>query len=79
MALGFLKNELDNIESNPVLLTQSPPKSWLSEMISQWIQWNPGDARGSKDSASLKSLKEALLAINLARLACEFDSQDLAI
>ena len=79
MALGFLKNELDNIESNPVLLTQSPPKSWLSEMISQWIQWSPGDARGSKDSASLKSLKEALLAISLARLACEFDSQDLTI
>ena len=79
MALGFLKNELDSIESNPLLLTQSPPKSWLSEMINQWIQWGPGDARGSKDSASLKSLKEALLSINLARLACEFDSKDLAI
>ena len=72
MALGFLEGELDNIQSNPMLLTQTPPKSWLSEMLSQWLQWGPGDARGSKDYASIESLKEALLNLNLAQLAREF-------
>ena len=73
MALGFLEGELDNIQSNPVLLTQTPPKSWLSEMLSQWLQWGPGDARGSEDYASIDSLKKALLNLNLAQLAREFD------
>ena len=77
MALGFRPNELDIIQAKPMLLAQAPT-SWLSEMLSQWLQWTPGDGRESKDHASVKSLKEALLKENLGRLAEEFNCEDLA-
>ena len=79
MALGFREGELTNIESNPVLQTQTPPKSWLRKMLSQWLQWSPGDGRGSKGYATIKSLKEALSEANLGRLAEEFNCEDLAM
>ena len=40
--LGFLEGELDIIQSNAILLAQSPI-SYLREMLSQWLQWAPGD------------------------------------
>ena len=76
MALGFQSYELDTIQAKPMLLARAP-KSWLSEMLSQWLQWSPGDRRESKDYASVKSLKEALLEVNLGRLAEEFNHEDL--
>ena len=41
-ALGFLEGELDAIQSNHMLLAQSP-MSFLRKMLSQWLQWAPGD------------------------------------
>ena len=63
---------MDNIQSNPMLLTQSAPKSYLREMLSQWLQWTPGDGRGSTGYASKKSLRAALLKANLGQLAQQF-------
>ena len=70
--LGFKQEEMDNIQSNPMLLTQSPPQSWLSEMLSQWLQWAPGDGRGSTGFATRESLHAALLKANLGQLAQQF-------
>ena len=63
---------MNNIQSNLVLLTQSPPKSFLNEMLSQWLQWAPGDGRGSTDFATRESLRAALLRANLGQLAQQF-------
>ena len=63
---------MDIIQSNPMLLTQSPPKSYLSEMLSQWLQWAPGDGRGSTGFATRESLRAALLRANLGQLAQQF-------
>ena len=71
-AMGFLEGELDNIQSNPLLLTQSPPKSWLREMLSEWLQWAPGDGRGSTGFATRETLHAALLKVNLGQLAEQF-------
>ena len=71
-AIGFKQGEMDNIESSPMLLTQSPPQSWLREMLSQWLEWAPGDRRGSTSFATKESLRTALLNANLGQLAQQF-------
>ena len=72
-ALGFSEGELENIQANQVLMTQSPPTSYLREMLSRWLQWTPGDGRRSKGYATMKSLKSALLKVNLGQLADRFE------
>ena len=57
--LGFRANELDTIQSKPALFTEAPV-SWLEEMLAQWLQWAPGDSRGSTNFATLEDLKTAL-------------------
>ena len=72
-ALGFKHTELTVIQGNPMLLLQSPPQSYLRCMLSQWLQWGPGDGRGSSDFANSLALYKALLKINLAPVAHELD------
>ena len=62
--LGFTQGQLNNIQANQ-LLAMNSPVSWLNEMLSQWLQWAPGDSRGSTSFATLEALKAAL---NQARL-----------
>ena len=69
--LGFHQGELDNIQSNPMLLTQGPPLSYLSELLSTWLQWAPGDGRGSKDFATLEALKDAVSQAGFGRTALD--------
>ena len=57
--LGFSSGELKDIEARPLLQTGAPT-SWLSAMLEQWLQWAPGDSRGSTSFATLKALKTAL-------------------
>ena len=59
MYLGFRSGELDNIQSNPSLFSKAPT-SWLSAMLSQWLQWAPGDGRESTSFATLEDFKTAL-------------------
>ena len=60
---------MDNIQSNPMLMMQGPPGSYLGEMLSQWLQWAHGDGRGSEGFATKESLRAALLSVNLGELA----------
>ena len=57
--LKFLQKELDIIQANPLLLNDAPT-SWLSVMLSDWIEWAPGDSRGSTSYANLEDLKSAV-------------------
>ena len=66
--LCFTQGELDNIQTN-VLLSTGSPGSWLSAMLSQWLQWATGDSRGSNNFATLEALKDALRQANLEAAA----------
>ena len=66
--LGFLPSELHNIEAKPSL-NSSAPISWLSTMLSQWLQWAPEDSRGSTSFATLEDLKAALSQAELGAAA----------
>ena len=66
--LKFDQGELDNIQANVHLLGESPT-SFLSKMLAQWLQWAPGDGRGSSSYATLESLKSALREAELGATA----------
>ena len=66
--LRFTPDELENIEARPLLLHRAPT-SWLREMLAEWLQWAPGDSRGSRDFATLEALKCALSEAGLAAAA----------
>lgn len=67
-ALGFEEGEIAIIKSNPMSMADAP-NSWLRKMLSQWLQWAPGDGRGSSSYASKEMLCKALKKAKLARLA----------
>jgi hypothetical protein len=71
--LGFRQGDLDNIESKPSLFSGAP-KAWLREMLREWLEWAPGDSRGSSSSAAIECLKCALDKSDLARTAFEIES-----
>ena len=62
---------MEIIEMRPMLLKEAP-QSWLREMLSQWLQWAPGDRRESTSFATKDSLRTALLNANLGQLAQQF-------
>ena len=62
---------MDIIQNSPMLMMQAP-QSWLRKMLSQWLQWAPGDGRGSTGFATKESLRAALLSINQGQLAQQF-------
>lgn len=57
--LGFQQGELDNIAANQLLQPNSP-HSFLTAMLTKWLQWAPGDIRESTSFATLEMLKSAL-------------------
>ena len=68
--LGFSQGELRNIQAAPLDLNGAP-KSWLSAMLAEWLEWAPGDERGSKNYATLSGLKRAVREAGLGRTAEE--------
>lgn len=66
--LGYRQGELDNIQLN-ARLSIDPSTRCLSEVLSKWFQWAPGDARGSTNFATLESLKNALRQAGLGATA----------
>ena len=70
-ALGFKMREMDIIEACPLLLQQAPV-TWLRELMKQWLEWAPGDDRGSDTFATRESLHLALQEANLGQLAVKF-------
>ena len=73
--LGFRPGELENIESAPKHFTEAP-KSLLSAMLAEWLEWAPGDKRGSKNYATLSGLKSAVREAGLGRTAEELTLSD---
>lgn len=47
-----------------MLMTQKAPFSYLGRMLELWLQWAPGDRRGSKNFATFKNLRKALLQVD---------------
>ena len=70
--LGFLPGELCNIETRPTLI-QEAPVSFLGALLEEWIQWAPGDSRGSTSFATIESLKRALMDAGLGAAAHDLD------
>ena len=68
--LNFHMGELDNIEARPDLRVNGPI-SFLSAILAQWLQWAPGDSRGSTNFATLEALKLALREAGLGATACD--------
>ena len=66
--LGFLQGEMDNIQSSPMNLTGAP-QSYLSAMLALWLEWAPGDARGSAHYTTLEALKSAVSEASLGSTA----------
>ena len=66
--LGFTEGELNTIQASPLLLSDGP-RGWLREILSQWLEWGPGDGRGTTDFATLEGLKHALRQANLGAIA----------
>ena len=46
-----------------MLLLQGP-SGYLGEMLGKWLQWAPGDGRGSKNFATFEELQAALLKVS---------------
>ena len=56
LGLGFIQPELNQIRAMPSLLTTAP-KSYLTELLSKWVQW-PTENHPTKPT--LSTLCEAL-------------------
>ena len=65
LALGFTYGELSMIECNPMLIVQHPPLSYLRHVLRHWLQWGPGDGRGSRGYATYGMLSAALWKVNM--------------
>ena len=63
--LGFKAYEIKNIASSLVRIQDG---YFITDVISAWLQWAPGDTRGSKDFATLEALQEALSNSNIDRI-----------
>ena len=62
--LGFTSGELKNIRHFPMLFANAP-QSWLKRLLGEWLDWFPGDSRGSTSFATLDDLKAALIKCGL--------------
>ena len=72
--LGFLAAELNCIEADPKNLINAPA-SYLYAVLDSWLQWAPGDDRGSRDNATVRSLSTAVDKAGLGVLAQDLLSE----
>jgi hypothetical protein len=52
--LQFDSHEISNIAANP------EPTACMAKVIGDWLEWAPGDSRGSEDYATLERLRMAV-------------------
>ena len=64
--LGFHQGELSNINARPDNRTA---EDFLCTMLSEWLQWAPGDSRDSIEYATLSVLKRAVNNAGFGRTA----------
>ena len=55
------------------MLLPDAPVSYLNTMLSSWLRWAPGDARGSRDYATIQNLKTAVDRAGLGVVAQELE------
>ena len=75
--LGFHTSKLENIQAKPLLLSGAP-NTYLQEMLTEWLQWAPGDGRGSENCATLGGLRDALNKAGLPETAQSIMTLDLS-
>ena len=71
-ALGFTEGEMENIQGNMMLALRGT-NAYLGEMLSSWLEWAPGDGRGSTNYATKESLHAALLKAGMGQVAKKFE------
>ena len=76
ICLRFHNNELSNIAAKPILYLEGP-KGFLREMLSEWLEWAPGDQRGSNQCATLEVLKIAVSKAGLGVTAANIQKVSL--
>ena len=74
LGLGFTPPELNQIKSDPSLYMSSAPASFLTKLLSQWVQWPTVD---HPTKPTLKVLCEALRSslVGLGSLAENVDRE----
>ena len=70
--LGFHPSELDTIKANH----NSDTANYLHSMVAAWLQWAPGDDRGSTNFATLDALVTAVDKAGLGVLAQDLAQQE---
>ena len=73
--LRFKPYEIENIQSDPLKLCGAPG-SYLGAVLSTWMLWAPGDARGSKEFATLERLKEVVDRVGYPTIAANLKLED---
>ena len=68
--LRFTPAELNNIKANPSHSTAAP-ESYLSAMLSDWLECIPRDTRGSTNYATMEDLRSAVDSAGLGLTASE--------
>lgn len=68
--LGFLPEELNIIGAKPHLYHEGPT-GFMYEMLSEWLEWTPGDQRGSTQYATLEALNMTISDAGLGATAAE--------
>lgn len=64
LELGFTHKELNVIQNAALFVDDG-----LGEMLSQWLEWFPGDGRKTTSVATLEELKHALRRVGLGLTA----------
>lgn len=83
IGLRFTSDEIRNIKYS-LMNVADGPTACLGAVLADWIQWAPGDARGSIDRATLEALKTAISKAGFGVIAneltlCESPSKDKAV
>ena len=60
-------------------LWNTAPNSWLSTMLVEWLQWAPGDRKGSTSKSTVEDLKEALNKAGFPHTAQSIDNSEFRI
>ena len=47
------------------MLLMQGATGYLGEMLTKWLQWAPGDGRGSRNFATFEDLRDALLKVQV--------------
>ena len=72
--MEFHQEKLNIIQANP-LLQNGAPKTWLSALVSEWMEWAPGDSRRSTKYVNLEDLKSAVSKAGFGVIATKLSLQ----